>query len=520
MKKFNFKRMAHVFSAIALFILTSFHAGAQTNVYDDVINISPNHTYLATAIEQQGLAGALQNPSSTLTVFAPTNAAFDNLAASLNTNIAGLLALPNLTDILLYHVLGVSVPSSAVTNGAIVTPLNASNTIKVTTGPSGVFVNQAEVTAFDLTTDNGVVHVTDAVILPVETVADVAIDNGFSSLVAALVQARLLPALTNPFGSFTVFAPTNAAFTDLAAGLGVDVAGLLASPNLADVLLYHVLGTQVGSSSVTNGLIATPLNSANTIKFTVGASGTFANQAEITSVDITASNGTIHVLDAVLLPVETVVDIAIGSPIHTSLVAAVVQARLLPALTNPLASLTVFAPTNDAFLNLATALGTDLAGVLASPSLTEILLYHVIGTSVLSTSLTNGPVLTLNGQNVTVDVSGTGVIVNTSNVILADLEADNGVVHVLDAVLVPSLANVSVVDNIEVVSYPNPAADIINIKGLDNASFELVDLKGSIIKKGVLVNNEIQLSDINNGSYLLRLENQTSVHTLRVTKQK
>lgn len=520
MKKFNFKRIAHVFSAIALFILTSFHAGAQTNVYDDVINISPNHTYLATAIEQQGLAGALQNPSSTLTVFAPTNAAFDNLAASLNTNIAGLLALPNLTDILLYHVLGVSVPSNAVTNGAIVTPLNASNTIKVTTGPSGVFVNQAEVTAFDLTTDNGVVHVTDAVILPVETVADVAIDNGFSSLVAALVQARLLPALTNPFGSFTVFAPTNAAFTDLAAGLGVDVAGLLASPNLADVLLYHVLGTQVSSSSVTNGLIATPLNSANTIKFTVGASGTFANQAEITSVDITASNGTVHVLDAVLLPVETVVDIAIGSPIHTSLVAAVVQARLLPALTNPLASLTVFAPTNDAFLNLATALGTDLAGVLASPSLTEILLYHVIGTSVLSTSLTNGPVLTLNGQNVTVDVSGTGVIVNTSNVILADLEADNGVVHVLDAVLVPSLANVSVVDNIEVVSYPNPASDIINIKGLDNASFELIDLKGSIIKKGVLVNNEIQLSDINNGSYLLRLENQTSVHTLRVTKQK
>jgi hypothetical protein len=134
--------------------------------------------------------------------------------------------------------------------------------------------------------------------------------------------------------------------------------------------------------------------------------------------------------------------------------------------------------------------------------------------------LTNGPVLTLNGQNVTVDVSGPGVIVNTSNVILADLEADNGVVHVLDAVLVPSLANVSVVDNIEVVSYPNPATDVITIKGMNDASFELIDLKGTIIKKGVLANNEIQLSDINNGSYLLRLQNQTSIHTLRVTKQK
>jgi uncharacterized surface protein with fasciclin (FAS1) repeats len=83
---------------------------------------------LATAIQQQGLVGALQNPSATLTVFAPTNAAFDNLAASLNTDIAGLLALPNLTDILLYHVLGTEVPSSAVTNGALVQPLNIANT--------------------------------------------------------------------------------------------------------------------------------------------------------------------------------------------------------------------------------------------------------------------------------------------------------------------------------------------------------------------------------------------------------
>ena len=89
---------------------------AQTNVFDDIIADSPDHTYLTAAITQQNLQGALQNPSATLTVFAPNNAAFDALAASLNTDIAGLLALPNLTDILLYHVLGTTVVSGDLSN--------------------------------------------------------------------------------------------------------------------------------------------------------------------------------------------------------------------------------------------------------------------------------------------------------------------------------------------------------------------------------------------------------------------
>lgn len=519
MKKLFTKRPLRFLTVSGMLFLAIFGSKAQTNVYDNVINVSPDHTYLAAAIQQQGLVTALQDPTATLTVFAPTNAAFDNLAAALETDIAGILALPNLTEVLLYHVLGATVPSTAVTNGLIATPLNVSNTLKFTVGTAGVFVNQAEVTTVDLSTANGVVHVTGGVLLPVETVADVAIDNGFTSLVAAVVQARLLPALTNPLASLTVFAPTNDAFDDLADALDTDITGLLASPNLTDVLLYHVLGAEVASSGVTNGLIATPLNPANTLKFTTGTAGVFVNQAEITSFDISADNGVVHVLDAVVLPSETVADIAIGSPLHTSLVAAVVQARLLPALTNPFASLTVFAPTNDAFADLATALGTDLAGVLASPALTEILLYHVVGAAVLSTELTDGPVATLNGQNVIIDLSGMGVMVNTSNVILADLEADNGVVHVLDAVLVPSLANLSTVSNIELTTYPNPATDMIKVIGLNDGAFELVDMKGTVVKKGNLVNNEIQLSDLNNGSYLLRLQDQNTVQTVRVVKQ-
>lgn len=118
-------------------------AFAQTNVFDDVIVTSPNHNYLEAALIQEGLVSALQNQSATLTVFAPDDAAFTALATALGTDINGLLALPNLDDILLYHVLGTTVPSTAITNGAIVQPLSTTNTLKLTlTGTGNVFANQ------------------------------------------------------------------------------------------------------------------------------------------------------------------------------------------------------------------------------------------------------------------------------------------------------------------------------------------------------------------------------------------
>jgi len=354
-------------------VFTALGASAQTNVYDDVIATSPNHTSLAAAIQQEGLVSALQNPSATLTVFAPDNTAFENLATALNTNIAGLLALPNLSDILLYHVLGVTVDAAAVTNGAIVDPLNTANTIKMTkTSMGSVYANQAVVNGADLTADNGIVHSIDAVLLPYETVVDVAIDNGF-----------------------------------------------------------------------------------------------------------------------------------------TSLTTAVVTAELLPALTNPLAELTVFAPTNQAFDNLAVALGTDINGLLANPELADILLYHVVSGTVLSTGLSNGMVPTLNGQSVTVDLS-TGVMINSSNVTLADLTADNGVVHVVDAVLVPSLAAIDEMDQGSILIYPNPATEILNVKFEGNKfkNLSIVDLNGKQIFTKLLEENsaELNISSIDSGSYILILD--------------
>jgi len=345
------------------------------------------------------------------------------------------------------------------------------------------------------------------------TVYDViAASPNHTSLTAALDQEGFDAVLDNNMSTFTVFAPDNAAFDDLATALGTDIAGLLADPALSDILTYHVLGASVQSSAIANGDIANPINTANTLKLTVtSGSDVFVNQAQVNAADLPGSNGFVHSVNAVLLPAETVADVAIDSPDHTSLVAAVVQEGLLPALTNPFASLTVFAPTNTAFDNLAAALGTDIAGLLANPELTDILLYHVVGAEVFSGDLVNGPVATLNGQDIVVDLS-MGVMINDANVTTADLPSDNGVVHVIDAVLVPSLASIVDNDMIDVNLYPNPTNGVINVKGESITNVVVRDLTGKIVLDTNNTQN-IDLTGLENGTYMITVVGTTGTVT-------
>ncbi len=348
----------------------------------------------------------------------------------------------------------------------------------------------------------------------------IAMSPDHTLLEAALIQEGLQTALQDPAATLTVFAPNDDAINQVVTDLGLqDINALLALPNLTDILLYHVYGTGVvPSSAVTNGLVVQPLSPTNTLKLTVTSSGdVFVNHAQVTAVDLNADNGVVHVLGAVVLPSETAVDVAIDNN-FTSLTAAVIKAELIPALTNPFAELTVFAPTNQAFDDLAAALGTDIAGVLANPQLAEILLYHVVGGTVLSTDLVNGSVPTLNGQTVMVDLTA-GVMINSANVITADLTTDNGVVHVIDAVLVPDLSDLDEGKILEFKVYPNPASDNIKIDVLDN-NFDqamIYDMNGRIILEISLENfNSIDISLIESGIYILGLRSNDQMITQKL----
>lgn len=273
-----------------------------TNTIWDIVEGSDVHNYLEAALLQQDLDGAL-NDTTVLTLFAPTDAAFEAAAAAYGTDIDGLLALPYLTDILLYHVTGGAVMSTDLSDGQVVTMLNE-GTATVTID-MGVFINNAQVTGPDNTADNGVVHILDAVIQPAPPVATTIWDIVEGSpvhtyLEAALLQEGLNGALSDTT-DLTLFAPTDAALEATAAALGTDIAGVLALPNLTDILLYHVTAGAVLSTDLSDGLTVSMLNDAEAT-ITIDENGVFVNDAQVTTPDLTADNGVVHVIDGVLLP--------------------------------------------------------------------------------------------------------------------------------------------------------------------------------------------------------------------------
>jgi len=265
-------------------------------------------------------------------------------------------------------------------------------------------------------------------------------DNQFSILAAAIEKAGLTSTLESA-GPFTVFAPTNDAFNALFSQLGVSGINDLSAETLKPILLNHVLAGSVKSSAITTGYFAT----ANTygpgqqaVKVYVKKeSGVMVDGSNVTTADVMASNGVIHVIDKVILP-STVVGHALNNPNFSILVQAVVKAGLVDAL-NGSGPFTVFAPTNDAFNALFATLGVSGIDALTAEQLTPILLYHVVPGNVTASQVATGNVPTLkDGSNISVVAGSSGVKLNSSsNVIATDVQGTNGVIHAIDAVLLP-----------------------------------------------------------------------------------
>lgn len=274
-----------------------------------------------------------------------------------------------------------------------------------------------------------------------KNIVDVAVaDARFSILVEALAKANLVSALEGN-GPFTVFAPTNDAFTALFSQLGVSGIAELDAATLTPILLNHVVAGQVKSSDITTGYAATlnasGPNGTNVKVFINKGSDVKVDASKVIIADVMASNGVIHAIDKVILP-ASVVGHAINNPNFTTLVEAVVKANLVEALSSS-GPFTVFAPTNDAFDALFNTLGVSGISALTADQLTPILLYHVVSGNVLSTQVSTGSVPTLkDGSNLNLTASSMGVTINTSvNVVATDVQGSNGVIHVIDAVLLP-----------------------------------------------------------------------------------
>lgn len=274
-----------------------------------------------------------------------------------------------------------------------------------------------------------------------KNIVDVAVaDARFSILVEALAKANLVSALEGN-GPFTVFAPTNDAFTALFSQLGVSGIADLDAATLTPILLNHVVAGQVKSTDISTGYAATlnasGPNGTNVKVFINKGSNVMVDASKVIIADVMASNGVIHAIDKVILP-ASVVGHAINNPNFSILVEAVVKANLAGALSAA-GPFTVFAPTNDAFTKLFNTLGVSGISALTADQLTPILLYHVVSGNVLSTQVASGAVPTLkDGSSLSLTVGSMGVTINANvKVIATDVQGSNGVIHVIDAVLLP-----------------------------------------------------------------------------------
>ena len=290
-------------------------------------------------------------------------------------------------------------------------------------------------------------------------IVDVAVENGsFTTLVAAVQQAELVDALKAE-GPYTVFAPTDDAFAALLEETEMSAEDLLGAENLTDILLYHVVAGEFDAASVIelvgeNDYVLVDTLAGIPVKVSVDMGNVYINDAMVILPDVEASNGIIHVIDSVILPPsKTITDIVVESAgmeedaEFTVLLAAVSEAGLAETLAGE-GPFTVFAPTDAAFADALEALGITAEDLLASEDLPSILLYHVVGgeealySNDVAAALADADAMgimveTLNGASFTVTADEDGIYVDGAQIVITDILASNGVIHVIDAVILP-----------------------------------------------------------------------------------
>ncbi|TRX65701.1 fasciclin domain-containing protein [Carboxylicivirga sp. M1479] len=408
----------------------------------DVAVGNADFSILVAALQKVGLADDLADEKASYTVFAPTNAAFADLLSELGASGLDDISNEVLTSVLLYHVVSGSKKASMIETGYYSSlsagPKDGYGLSLYIDMEMAKINNRAKITATDIETDNGIIHVIDKVILPM-SITDHAIANpAFSSLVAGVSKADLAGALDDDMSMFTVFAPTNDAFDMFFSELGVSLDDL-SKETLSSVILYHALGDVVPAAMVESGYfptLSTAYDRAISVKVDTDGGVMLNSDSEVIATDVVATNGIIHAINKVIMP-PTVVDIAIDNSSFSILVEAVVKADLAGVLSGE-GAFTVFAPTNDAFEALFEALNISGIDALTKEDLIPILLAHVVDGNVASTSLSNGDVPTLNtDKKLMVNIDNGVTIDGSINVVLADIQGKNGIVHVIDKVIVP-----------------------------------------------------------------------------------
>lgn len=427
-------------------------------VVNSIVEAASNDSELSTLVsvltKYPDLVNALSDENGNYTVFAPTNDAFAALLDVIGQTSADDIPENVLKSVLQYHVLNTAVYSGDLSDGLTATSLNGED-IAVTMDGMSYMISGAGIRVPDLMTENGVVHIIDAVMVPpsigqfVNTIVEPAYFNkSFTTLIAAVQAASpsILETLLGdgPSGNgMTLFAPTNEAFA---------AAGITTLPDqstLDAVLTYHLIDGVVMSTDLPATDIAAPVAvqavGGDLYLSNKGAGAYLNGNTMITAVDIQETNGVVHVIDRTLVPPsQDIVSIAIAAGFN-KLAEALTEAGLVSALQGD-GPFTVFAPTDAAFDALYTALEVNGPEEIDDALLSSVLLYHVAELKAFSTDLSNGLSVSTMASKATFDINIDGAAVSitdgsgNSNINITDVNVlgTNGVIHIVDAVLLPA----------------------------------------------------------------------------------
>jgi uncharacterized surface protein with fasciclin (FAS1) repeats len=477
------------------------------------------HTTLETALIESGLDAVLNDTEVDLTLFAPTDAAFDALPAGLLDELLDD-ATGALANVLLYHVLGEGLLDSELETIEITLQ---GETVTIGSDGTNATVNDVVISTTNLEADNGVVHIIDAVLVP--EFCTVTAAGPYNDFTTAFDGAPVADNGICPFNSIFDAFPEDpfqgfASESYIAAGC---TEGTVYTFGLSGGAIGAWEPSFIITDAVTGEIIASETE-GNSITWECPADGDYiwiiheegfcGGQSDNTGND----NGYPFMTCESSL---TITDIVVNSDVHETLEDAVIAAELDGILAGE-GPYTVFAPTDAAFDNLPAGLLDEL---LADPTgdLTSILTHHVANGVVYSTDLMDGQSIpTLEGTDVTISINGNVVTVTSADGVVAevtvtDIIASNGVVHVIDEVLIPVLSsvdNLTSVDDLRV--FPNPTNNQftldIELTQTENVTVDLVNIVGQVVKtidlgtRSAGLNREyIDVNDISEGIYFMNL---------------
>ncbi|WP_317197723.1 fasciclin domain-containing protein [Salegentibacter mishustinae] len=467
MKTIKFTKLALLaFLAFGLFSCSDDDDGGDvimpTNTIADFVAENDDYSSLQAALEVTGLDATLDG-SANYTVFAPNNAAFNSFLSANGFSSLDEVPTDVLTEILLNHVQEGEITSGALSTGYI----ESMATGMASDSPLSLYINTEDgvmingvstVTTADVEVDNGVIHAVNAVIGLPDVTTFATADPNFDILVQALTADESFTfvetlMMTDAPAPFTVFAPTNAAFANVLADLELAGLGDIPADLLSSILTYHVVASSnVRAGDLSDGMMVETLETGS-FTINLGDNVTITDEngrtATIIATNIQANNGVIHALDTVLLPendaieieTNTIADFVAGNENYSSLLAALEKTGLTSTFTGT-DEYTVFAPDNAAFTAFLNDNRINSLDEVPEALLTQVLLNHVQPGTIMAADLSTGyiPGLAVWGASeeplsMYINTEDGVTINGVSSVTTADVEADNGVIHAVDAVI-------------------------------------------------------------------------------------